>query len=144
MEDRDETKALLSGIIYGDCAYYIALVGMVVSMVGIIIYFFGVNQYFDANVMINHLMAGEDADTIWKEATEGEVLYGHWYLGKMAFSDAISMLGIGICCCAAVVGAWGSVIGMILNKEKPYLFLVFALIIAVILICSAAGLISLH
>jgi hypothetical protein len=144
MEEREETKALLSGIIYGDCAFWIALVGMFVGLIGIIIYFFGNNQFFDANILINHLLAGKDADTIWRQATEGEVIYGHWYLNKFGFSDAISMLGISICCCAAVVGAWGSVIGMIVNKEKPYLFLVFALIISVILTCSAAGLISLH
>ena|SRR6056297_2369747 len=144
MEENQETKALLSGIIYGDCAFWIALVGMVVGLIGILIYFFGASQFFDANVLINHLLAGEDANTIWKKATDGEVIYGHWYLGKFGYSDAISMLGISICCFAAVVGSWGSVIGMILNKEKPYLFLVFALVIAVILTCSAAGLISLH
>jgi hypothetical protein len=36
------------------------------------------------------------------------------------------------------------VVGMIVNKEKPYIFLVFALIIAVILAMSAGGLISIH
>ncbi len=145
MNEEQSTKPLLSGIIYGECAFWLAIIGMVVAIIGILIYLGGVNQYFDPQVLINGLWEGKDADTIWREASkEGGVLYGHWYLGNLAFSDALAMLGIGISCLGGVIGAWGAVAGMIINKEKPYLFLIFALVIAIILVCSAAGLISIH
>lgn len=147
MNEQERPQALLSGIIYGEFAFWIAIIGMIVATIGIIIYFLGGNQFFDANILINELWAGKDTATIWKDAAPEKiehVLHGHWYLKNLVYSDAISMLGIGICCLSAVVGSWGSVIGMIINKEKPYLFLFFAIIIAILLTCSAAGLISLH
>ncbi|MGM0760137.1 MAG: DUF1634 domain-containing protein [Thermodesulfobacteriota bacterium] len=143
-EERQIPKPLLSGIIYGEIAYWITLVGMCVSIVGIVLYLIGFNQFFDPQAVLNGLFAGQDTAEIWKNAANTEVIHGHWYMDVLAKSDAIAMLGIGICCLAGVVGAWGSVIGMIVNKEKPYIFLLFAFIIAVILVMSAGGLISIH
>jgi hypothetical protein len=143
-EERQIPKPLLSGVIYGEIAYWVALIGMSVSIVGIVLYLIGINQFFDPQVVLDGLFAGKDTTVIWKAAANSEVRHGHWYLHILAKSDAIAMLGIGICCFAGVLGAWGSVIGMIVNKEKPYIFLVFALIIAVILVMSASGLISVH
>jgi len=144
MTEQEKPQALLSGVIYGEITYWVTLIGMVIATIGMILYFIIGNQFFDANTMINELWAGKDAATIWEDAAGTKVIHGHWYLTKLAFTDAIAMLGLGLCCLAAVFGSWGSVIGMIANKEKPYLFLVFAIIIAVLLTCSAAGLISLH
>ena len=143
-EERQVPKPLLSGIIYGEIAYWIALLGMGVSIIGIILYLIGMNQFFDPQTVLDGLFAGKDTAVIWKEAANSEVMHGHWYLQVLTKSDAIAMLGIGICCLAGVIGAWGSVVGMFVNKEKPYIFLIFALIIAVILVMSAAGLISVH
>ncbi len=143
-EERQIPKPLLSGVIYGEFAYWVALIGMCVSIVGIILYLIGINQFFDPQVVLDGLFSGKDTAVIWKEAANSKVIHGHWYLQMLAKSDAIAMLGIGICCFAGVLGAWGSVVGMIASKEKPYIFLVFALIIAVILAMSAGGLISVH
>ena len=142
MSEQNVQKPLLSGLVYGEFAYWIALAGLLIALVGIVMYLFGANQFFDPNIIMQGLFEGKDASTIWKEATGGEVIYGHWYLEKLASSDGIAMLGIGVCCFAGVVGAWGAVVSMIVNKEKPYIFLYFALIIAVILILSAVGVIS--
>ena len=143
-EEKSYQKPLLSGLIYGEIAYWVALLGMAVSIVGIILYLIGVNQFFEPQTLLNELFAGKDVTTIWHDAADSHVMHGHWYLQVLAKSDAIAMLGIGICCFAGVLGAWGSTIGMIVNKEKPYIFLVFALIISIILAMSAGGLISIH
>lgn len=137
-------KPRLSGIVYGECAYWLALAGMVVAIVGMVMYMLKMNQFFDGQTLMAALWEGKDTDTIWKLASGGKVQYGHWYLKNLGTSDGLAMLGIGISCVAGVVGIWGSVVAMIAAKEKPYIFLVFALIIAVILVCSAAGLISIH
>jgi hypothetical protein len=137
-------KPRLSGIVYGECAYWLAIAGMIIAAIGLVMYMFKVNQFFDAQQLMAALWEGKDTDTIWKLATGDNVQYGHWYLKNLGYSDGLAMLGIGVCCVAGVVGIWGSVIAMIVKKEKPYIFLVFALIIAIILIASAAGLISIH
>lgn len=137
-------KPRLSGIVYGEFAYWLTLAGMVVAIIGMVMYMFKMNQFFDAQKLMAALWEGKDTHSIWKLASGSEVQYGHWYLKNLATSDGLAMLGIGICCVAGVFGIWGSVVAMIVKKEKPYIFLVFALIIAIILLCSAAGLISIH
>ncbi|MFO7876102.1 MAG: hypothetical protein R6U55_05925 [Desulfovermiculus sp.] len=143
-EENQATKPLLSGVIYGEFAYWTALVGMGVSIVGIVLYLIGLNQLVDPQILLAGLFEGLDANQIWEQAAGSEALHGHWYLSVLAKSDAIAMLGIAICCLAGVLGIWGAVVGMIASKEKPYIFLVFALIIAVILTMSAAGLLKIH
>ena len=144
-QQQQRPKALLSGVIYGECAFWIAIAGMIIAIIGILLGFAGLEKVFHGKLVMQHLLSGSDASTIWERASSYDhVQHGHWYLGKLGFSDAISMLGISLCCLAAVVGSWGSVIGMIVNKEKPAFYVGFSLIIAVILTCSAAGLISIH
>ena len=144
-QQEQRPKPLLSGVIYGECAFWIAIAGMVIAIIGLLLGFAGMERVFDSEVVLEQLLSGSDAATIWEKTDSyDKVQHGHWYLSKMGFSDAISMLGISLSCLAAVVGSWGSVVGMIANKEKPSFYVGFALIIAVILTCSAAGLISIH
>ena len=56
--------------------------------------------------------------------------------------DAIAMLGIAIGCLAAMFGMWGAFFQMLRRGRK--LYLIFALVIAVILTLSALGIISLE
>ncbi|MFP4258842.1 MAG: hypothetical protein ACLFRE_07540 [Desulfovermiculus sp.] len=143
-EENQVTKPLLSGVIYGEFAYWIALLGMAVSIIGIVLYLIGLNQLVDPQILLAGLFEGLDANQIWEQAAGSKALHGHWYLSVLAKSDAIAMLGIAICCVAGVLGTWGAVVGMIANKEKPNIFLFFALIIAVILTMSAGGLLKIH
>ena len=144
MTGQEKPKPLLSGIIYGEIAFWITIVGMLVATIGIIMYFFGRNQLFACQELLNGILEGKNAVTICDEIACKEIEYGNWYLSNLSFSDSICMLGMGICGLAAIVGVFGYSAGVIVKREKPYIFLVFALIIAVILVLSATGLISIR
>ena len=140
MERDKAPKPPLAGIIYGEIAYWILLIGMMVAVVGSGIYLYS-GGYVDATCLLNHLWQGADTHTIWEEcAGVKEIPQGHWYLGMLHQADAIAMLGIAIGSVAAVFGMWGAFIGILRSREKMYI--VFALIIAVILTLSALGVIT--
>ncbi|AEA46460.1 DUF1634 domain-containing protein [Archaeoglobus veneficus] len=141
MGREEAPKPPLAGVVYGEIAYWMVIVGMVIAIAGSFIYLTS-GGYVDSECLLAHLWAGADVHTIWEEcAGIDEVPHGHWYLGMLGYGDAIAMLGIAIACLAAVVGMWGSVAAMF--KEKEMLFAVFALVVAVILTLAAMGVITL-
>jgi len=144
MPEEKGPKPLLSGVIYGECVYWISIIGMLIGIIGMVLYFFGGKHFFDAETVISGLLSGKSATVIWQEAAGRESLHGHWYLHQLSYSDAIAMLGIGICCLSAVVGVWGAFLGMVIKKERPYFYWIFALILGILLILAAMGKISLH
>jgi len=131
-----------AGVVYGDFAYWITIIGMVIGILGMVMYLAGAKSFSDPTSLISHLWAGHDLHTIWEESA-GEVVHGHWYLGKLSYSDALAMLGIAICCLAAIFGTWGAAFTMLRGKEKQYLYVLFSLTCAVLLTLCALGVISL-
>jgi len=142
--EESRPKPLLSGILYGECAFWLAISGMIVGMIGMGIYLFGESQFFEADVLLEELLAGKDVRMLWERVADSEVLQGHWYVSHVSYGDGLAMLGIAICCCAGVVGIWAAVLGMLIGKERPRLFVLFGLIVAVILTLSAAGVFALR
>lgn len=142
MEERPRPP--LAGIVYGDFAYWIALAGMVIGIIGIILYLGEMNQFVDAKLFLSQLWSAKTAPEIWKMAT-GKLIHGHWYLHKLSYSDGLAMLGVGICCLSAVFGMWASCITMLTGKGKiGTLFFILAAVVTVILTLSALGIIALH
>jgi len=140
MNKEEAPKPPLAGIIYGEIAYWILMIGMIVAVVGSAIYIYS-DGYVNATCLLNNLWQGADINTIWNNcAGVNEVPHGHWYLGMLHQADALAMLGIAIGSLAAVFGMWGAFIGMVRSREK--LYLIFALIIAIILTLSALGVIT--
>ena len=142
MMQEPRPKPLLSGIVYGECVFWLALAGMIMGMIGVGIWLSGDTQFFDADILMHELLAGEDVRTIWETAAGSDVLHRHWYISRLSYGDGMAMLGVGICCCAAVIGTWAAVVTMLLAKERPFVFVLFGLVIAVILSVSAAGVIA--
>jgi hypothetical protein len=142
MENNEVPRPPREGIVYGEIAYWLLLIGMMVAIVGSVIYIAS-QGYVDKTCLLTHLWQGDDIHAIWEEcAGASEVPQGHWYLGMLSQPDAIAMLGIAISCIAAVFGMWGAFFQMLRSGRK--LYLIFALIIAVILTLSALGIISLE
>ena len=134
-------KPPTAGIIYGEITYWLLIVGTIVAIVGIAIYMMS-GGYVNQTCLLNHLWGGADVSTIWKECAGAVKLpEGHWYLGMLSQGDGIAMLGIAISCLAAVFGIWGAFIGLLRSRERVYIIL--ALMIAVILTLSALGVITL-
>lgn len=140
----EHPKPPVAGVIYGNICYWIVLVGILVAIVGMVMYFAS-DGYFDKEILLDGLWGGEVIEGIWADAAGVEdVPHGHWYLSTSLLSngDVVAMLGIAICCVAAVVGMWGALVGTVRSRER--LYAVLALIIAVILTLSAVGIIYLE
>ena len=133
-------KPPVAAIIYGEITYRIAIIGLVIALVGIVIYLaFG--GYLDKAVITRDIWRGDTVGTIWKDsAGVTAVPGGGWYLGRLAKGDCLAMLGIVVACAAAIVGMWGAAFGLLRSKEGIYI--IFAIIIAVILTLSASGIIT--
>ena len=133
-----------SGVVYGDVAFWLAITGCLVAIVGIFLYFTG-NQFFDAESLFNGLCRGQRVDQLWLNTSPArKVLSGHWYLRHLNTSDGISMLGVGIACSAGVIGAWSSFVTMTIKRDNPSIFIIFVLIISILLSASALGWIAIH
>jgi uncharacterized membrane protein len=139
VEKEKPPEVPVTGVIYGEIAYRIALLGILISIVGIIIYMIS-NGYLDRTCTLNQIWSGASVDAVWKEcAGVSATPEGHWYLSMLSHGDAIAMLGIAVSCSAAVVGMWGGLVGMV--RSKGGMYIAFALIVAIILTLAAAGLI---
>ena len=142
--EESQPKPLLSGVVYGHCVFWLVIVGALVGLTGMAGYLIGGSPLVDADVLLQELLAGQDVRTIWARAADSEVLHGRWYLSRLAYGDGFAMLGIAICCWAGVVGIWAALLGMLVGKERPRIFALFGLVVAVILSLSATGVISLR
>jgi hypothetical protein len=155
----EHPKPPIAGVIYGRIAYSVVMLGILIAIVGMVMYFVS-DGYIEQDCLLDSLWDGEKAEAIWEgnctagdhstgdAGTEGDSAEpaikpnGHFYLSMLSYGDGIAMLGIAICCFAAVAGMWGAFIGTIRSGERIYVL--FALIIAVILTLSAIGIIQLE
>ena len=98
------------GIVYGEVAYWLLLVGVIIAMVGSVVYMAS-QGYVDKTCLLDNLWRGSDCLTIWREcAGVSGTPEGHWYLSVLPQPDAIAMVGISISCLAAVFGMWEAVL----------------------------------
>ncbi len=142
MDTQEAPKPPLAGVIYGRICYWIVMLGILVAVVGMIIYFAS-DGHMDKAQFLDLLWDGEEAEVIWETASiDGEVPEGHWFLSALSHGDVIAMLGIAICCLAAVIGMWGALVGTVRSGERMYAL--FALIVSCILTASAMGVLKIH
>ena len=140
--EEEHPKPPIAGVIYGRICYWIVIIGIIVSVVGMIMYFAS-DGYVNEEKLLDSLWAGDEVEDVWKNAAGvEETPHGHWYFSYLEHGDVIAMLGIAICCVAAVIGMWGALIGAIRSGERVYT--VFAAIVAAILTLSAIGVLRLE
>jgi len=133
-------KPPVTGIAYGELAYWLTIVGMVVSIAGTVIYLTD-SGLLNARCTLDLLWNGKSIHEIIEHCgTVGE-LSGHWYLSHLPKGDAIAMLGISICSMAAVVGIW--VACVFTARERDYKYVFFAFVVALILTLCVTGVIAL-
>lgn len=132
----------LPGLVYGEITYWIAVIGMVVGIIGVVMSFTGTN-IMNPQDMINSLWAGDEIGQVWQEAAGQERPHGAWYLSNFGKGDVIAMLGIVVMSASAVVGMWASTIVTFI-KERDIPYAIMALIVAIILLAASLGLITTH
>ena len=140
MERDKAPKPPSGGIIYGEIAYWLVLIGVIIAIVGSVIYMTS-DGFVNKEAMLESLWDGADVDTVWEKSSSlDEAPQGHWYLRRLS-GDTVAMFGIALACLAAVVGMWGALFGMV--RSKGGIYIIFTLIIALVLTLSALGVISL-
>ena len=142
--ENEHPKPPIAGVIYGNICFWIVMVGLLVCIVGMSMYFIS-GGCFDSEILLDSLWEGKVVEEVWAEAScVGDLPEGHWYLNLdlLSHGDVIAMVGVAILCSAAVVGMWGAFVGTVRSRER--LYAVLALIIAVILTLSAIGILTLE
>lgn len=140
MDNENIPKPPREGIVYGEIAYWILFVGVFIAVIGLVIYLMSPG-YVDKTSLLDHLWQGDNCNTIWKVAG-GVSQPPPWYacFGLLTKGDMLALLGIAIGCLAAMFGIWGAAIQLIRSRVK--LYIIFAVIIALVLTLSASGLIT--
>ncbi|AGK60368.1 hypothetical protein Asulf_00336 [Archaeoglobus sulfaticallidus PM70-1] len=143
MREIDKTtskpKPPLAGVVYGEIAYWVVLIGTIISLIGVMMILTTDSNYIDSNCLLSGLWGKEKPSEIWEKCAGGHP-EGHWYLSRLSTGDGIAMLGIALSCLAAVIGVWASSFAML--RDKEILFFIFALVTAIILTASATGIIN--
>ncbi len=140
MERNGAPKAPMAGIIYGKIAYWLAMVGVSIAAVGSAIYLVS-GGYLNKTSLLQDLWKGDSVRTTWAElAGTAGVPHGYWYLGRLGQGDCLAMLGIAVVCIAGVVAMWGVAFGLL--RSKGGIYIILAVVVAVILTLSASGLIT--
>jgi len=150
MKKSSEVPAVpVSGIVYGQIAYWVLLLGLIVALVGSVICMLSDGNP-GGSAVLDHVWSGDDVPTIWETcAGLATPPRGHWYLQALSHGDGIAMLGIAISCMAAVLGMWGAALVMLRSPGQTHasltrLYFLFALIVAIILTLSALGILALE
>jgi hypothetical protein len=133
-------EPLLAGRIYGEIVFWFILIGLAVSIFGLFIYL-GAGGYFNSTSLLNHLWAGSDCSTIWREVGHvSEPLPWYSCVRMLSQGDMVAVLGMVIAGIAGAVGMWGAFLGMLHTKNG--IFTIFALIISLVLTLSVMGILE--
>jgi len=131
VENNSVPKPHVAGVVYGKVAYWIAMTGIMVALIGSTIYL-ALGGYFNETSLFDCLWEGDSTSTIWSSsAGVNHIPHGFWYLHQLTQGDCIAMLGVAIACIAAVIGMWAVVYIMLQKKDR--IFTVFSLVTALIL-----------
>ena len=78
--ENEHPKPPISGVIYGTICYWIVIVGILVAIVGMSMYFIS-GGCFDTEILLDSLWEGKVVEEVWAEAScVGHMPEGHWYL----------------------------------------------------------------
>lgn len=128
----------ISGRVYGEVAYWIAIIGLVIGIVGMGMSIAG-NSLMDPTKMINDLWAKKSIEKVWEDAAGiSAPKTGFWFKDYLSKGDAIAMLGIVVIAMAAILGMWACAV-VNFTREKDTLYSVFATIVGIIMILSMSG-----
>jgi hypothetical protein len=141
-EEKVPVRPMLAGVVYGEIVFWVIIGSITIGIVGLLMYLL-TGGYFNSVNLLNQLWGGADCQTIWKEVG-GASQPMSWYscLGMLSKGDMLAMLGLAITGFAAVIGMWGAFVGML--RSKGGIYIIFALIIAIVLTLSAMGILKLQ
>jgi hypothetical protein len=138
----------VEGIVYGEIAAWITVVGMAVAVVGLVAGFIHGGGILDETGVLSDLFGGRGEGAIWlRDSVFSHMPEHYWFLKERLSGDELAMIGLVLACYGGVVGTWGMFLSMFRKKEVLLhtggLYAVLAGIVALILTLAASGIISL-
>ena len=89
----DENKKDSTGLIYGETVYWGTIIGAMITIIGSMLAFLGMDDVLDPGFVFSAIWQGKSANVIWLEGS-GHLPDAYWYVKQFRNGDAIVMLGI--------------------------------------------------
>jgi hypothetical protein len=128
-----------SGIVYGECVYWVTILGSIIAIVGATIAMLGVKNYLDPSYVFSSIWEGKSTTDIWEGAV-GQIPRGHWYLPRLGTGDGLAMFGLALGVFSVIPGMIAAAVVML--KKKDTMFGVLALVASILCITACIGLIQ--
>jgi hypothetical protein len=138
----------LEGIVYGEIAAWITVIGMAVAALGLVAGFIHGGGILNETGVLSDLFGGRGEGAIWlRDSVFSSMPEHYWFLKERLNGDELAMIGLVLACYGGVVGTWGMFLSMFRKKEVLFhtggLYAVLAGIVGLILTLAASGIISL-
>jgi hypothetical protein len=144
----EKPKPPVEGIIYGEVAAWVTVVGVIIALVGLIIGITSGNDIVDYSKLVNDLLSGKSEYRIWEDDSKLVNPNGYWFFSQLSSGTGIAMTGIAIAIFGGLVGIWGMVISTFRSREillyKNGLYTLLGFAIALIISLAATGILSLR
>lgn len=143
-------KPPIEGIIYGETAAIITIIGIGIAIAGIFIGVSSGNDIIDFDKLVNDLLSGKSEYYIWNHDSKiGDLQHQkYWFFNMLNCGTGIAMTGIAIAIFGGIIGVLGMFASMFRSKEillyKGGLYTVLAFVIVLIMVLAATGVISLR
>ena len=136
------------GVVYGEVAAWITVVGMAIAVVGLLVGFIWGGGVLEERSLLGDLFRGRGEGSIWtNDSVFAHMPEHYWFLKQRLSGDEISMLGLVIACYGGVVGTWGLFLSMLRRTKTQVsgrgLYRFLAVVIGIVLTLAAVGVISL-
>ncbi|MFC1886152.1 hypothetical protein ACFLZM_03750 [Thermodesulfobacteriota bacterium] len=135
----EKPKPPFAGIVYGEIIYWGVWVGSLIVMIGSILAFLTEANYINPSYCISSIWQGMTSDKIWEGAI-GSLPQNFWYLSHLKTGDGLVAFGLSLGVFSVIPALIGAAI--VLIKQKEIFFAWLAVIAALIVFVSMAGLIS--
>jgi hypothetical protein len=126
-------------LVYGEFVYWLSIIAaMICAIAPIIALAFPKRDVLDPHFLFAAIWEGKAPSVIWQQSAGG-LPGGHFWLTNLSSGDAIIQLGLEVGCCCAGVGLLAASISYLTQKLRSYGWAIAALVIAVLIGLSAAG-----
>ena len=146
--DSSRPPVPLEGVVYGEVAAWITVVGMAIAVVGLLISFVWGGGVLEERGLLADLFRGRGEGSIWaNDSIFAHMPEHYWFFKQRLSGDEISMVGLVLACYGGVAGTWGMFLSMFRRTKAQVsgrgLYRLLAVVIGIVLTLAAVGIISL-
>ena len=138
----EKPKVPLTQVVYGQIVYWLCLVAALICMIGpALAIVFPDNNVMEPHYLFGTLWKGSNPETVWQQVGSG-FPGTHFWISNLNSWDGFTQLGFVIGCSSAGAGLLVATIFFLLEKPRPYKWVLISIIFASLIFLSAVGLFS--